>query len=197
MLTPRSWEAGFRYERSDNYITDASDFLEKLSFQGPTMDSAVEEASGTDDENGIVLFGPSHPVMTSVLRASMYRDLIEEVGSVRECLDPYDTQLYLRDHWGFRLTAATASFLPTSIFDASEMYSELKRGHSEPSYQAPYDISQGAAAVFAGTSAQVLSAQSLAESLIWKSVCFGEGPRFYKGNIDATAAEFLARMLNS
>jgi hypothetical protein len=40
----------------------------------------------------------------------------------------------------------------------------------------------------------ILPAQPLAESLIRKAVCFGEGPRFYKDNIDATAAEFLARM---
>ncbi|KAE9365362.1 hypothetical protein N431DRAFT_496467 [Stipitochalara longipes BDJ] len=183
----------FRYEKSDNYITDASDFLQKLSLQTPAMDGAVKEASGTEDENGIVLFGPSHPVMTSGLRVTMYQDLIEEVGSIREWLDPYDTQLYLRDQWGFTLTGSTARFFPTSIYRHREMRSELETGHFESYDETPYNIFQEDTAIFAEEAIQILPAQLLAQSLIWKSVCFGEGPRFYKKNIDATAAEFLAR----
>jgi hypothetical protein len=57
-----------------------------------------------------------------------------------------------------------------------------------------YDPGSGLSDSFVEESSPVLPAQSLAESLIRKSVCFGEGPRFYKGNIDATAAEFLARV---
>jgi hypothetical protein len=43
----------------------------------------------------------------------------------------------------------------------------------------------------------VLPAQPLAEKLIKSAVCFGERPRFFKGNIDAVADEFLTRMNDS
>ena len=135
--------------------------------------------------------------MTSVLRASMYQDFIEEVGSVREWLDPYDTQMYLRDHWGFSLTGATASFLPRSVYRSDRKYGGFEIDNPRSSYETLHDSSQGSSVFFGEESTQIHPAELLAESLIWKSVCFGEGPRFFKGNIDATAAEFLARIINS
>lgn len=180
----------FRYEKSDNYVTGASNFLQRLSLQDPVMDSAAPGTPDTENESGIILFGPSHPVMNSVLRATMYQDLVQEVGSVGEWLDPYNTQLYLQNQWGLKLTASTARLLPMSKCRQGEI-----RGNSEAGqFVSSYDPGSGLSDSFVEESSPVLPAQSLAESLIRKSVCFGEGPRFYKGNIDATAAEFLARV---
>lgn len=180
----------FRYEKPDNYVTGASNFLQRLSLQDPVMDSAAPGTPDTENESGILLFGPSHPVMNSVLRATMYQDLVQGVGSVGEGLDPYNTQLYLRSQWGLKLTASTARLLPTSKCRQGEI-----RGNSEAGqFVSSYDPGSGLSDSFVEESSPVLPAQSLAESLIRKSVCFGEGPRFYKGNIDATAAEFLARV---
>jgi hypothetical protein len=172
----------FRYEKSDNYVTRASNFLERLSLQDSAMD--------TENESGIILFSPSHPVMNSVLRVTMYQDLVQEVGSVGEWLDPYNTQLHLQNRWGLKLTASTARLSATSKRQQGEI-----RGNSEAGqFVSFYDPGSGLSDSFVEESSPVLPAQSLAESLIRKSVCFGEGPRFYKGNIDPTAAEFLARV---
>jgi hypothetical protein len=97
----------FRYEKSDYYVSDASDFLRQLSLHDMARSSPASTPE-TEGESGIILFGPSHPVMTSLLRATVYQDLAPEVGSVGEWLDSYNTQLYLQNHWGFKLTASTA-----------------------------------------------------------------------------------------
>lgn len=183
----------FRYEQSDNFVTGAADFLQQLSLQDSDN---VEAMPDTENESGIILFGPSHPVMTSSLRTTMHQDLVHEVGSVGEWLDPYNTQLHLQNEWGFKLTATTAR-LSSTKYQHGEMRGDFEADQFQSSSRSWSNISQEASgsSVAVKNSCAVLPAQPLAESLIWKSVCFGEGPRFYKGNIDATAAEFLARMM--
>jgi hypothetical protein len=182
----------FRYEKFDNYVSDASNFLEGLSLENPAH--AAKRMQNTQNKSSIVLFGPTHPVMTSVLRTMMYQDMVQEVGSVSEWLDPWNTQLYLQDEWGFKLTASTAIFSPISTYQNGKRGTSFEAGQIPSTSELSYIFSHEVMNNSTEDSSPILPAQPLAESLIRKAVCFGEGPRFYKDNIDATAAEFLARM---
>jgi hypothetical protein len=115
------------------------------------MDSAAPGTPDTENEGGIILFGPSHPVMNSVLRATMYQDLVQEVGSVGEWLDPYNTQLYLQNQWGLKLTASTARLSPTPRCQQREI-----RGNSEAGkFVSSYDPGSGLPDSFVESPAQV------------------------------------------
>jgi hypothetical protein len=134
----------FRYEKFDNYVSDASNFLEGLSLENPVTDDAVQRIQNTQNESSIVLFGPAHPVMTSVLRNMIYQDMVQEIGSVGEWLDPWNTQLYLQEEWGFKLTASTVIFSPISTYQNSERGVSFDAGHipstSGPSYIFSHDL---------------------------------------------------------
>lgn len=202
-----------RYEKYGDFLADVSSFMERMSLEDSATEDPVEGVSDSENESSLVLFGLSHPVMTSPLRATIQNDMVQENGSLGEWFDPWNTQLYLQKQWGFELTASTArlaipkSAPQTMTGDLSESFSEdLFQTAVEPWYgsmqEAQEAMDRGESwfapeKTTAQTSNPVLLVQPLAERLIKSAVCFGEGPRFIKGNINVAANEFLARMNDS
>jgi hypothetical protein len=199
-----------RYEIFGDFVSNASVFLQKLSLEDSTIEDVAAGRSAFENESSIVLFGPSHPVMTSPLRAKIQHDMMQEIGSLSEWLDPWNTQRYLQKQWGFVLTASTARLVieklarqnpPEEVPDyfvhdpylshvepwyGSTQEAQEAMGRDESWFVPPKNVPE--------EPNPVLPSQALADKLIESAVCFGEGPRFFKGNIDATASEFLTRM---
>jgi len=84
-----------RYEKYGDFLADAPSFMERMSLEDSATEDTVEGVSDSENESNLVLFGPSHPVMTSHLRATIQNDKLRESGSLGEWLDPWNTQLYL------------------------------------------------------------------------------------------------------
>jgi hypothetical protein len=55
------------YEKYGDFLSNASDFLERMSLKYSAMEDPIEGASDAENESSLVLFGPSHPLLTSPL----------------------------------------------------------------------------------------------------------------------------------
>jgi hypothetical protein len=60
----------------------------------------------------------------------MHEDMIEEVGSVGEWLNAWNTQVYLQYKWGFKLTASTASFFSITAYPNGKIDGGSETGQS-------------------------------------------------------------------
>jgi hypothetical protein len=188
----------FRYRfRHDN----PSDFISLANNQLASM--SISPHDNNSPEEKLVIFGPEDPVMTDPTRGKIYEEIEEREGNLKEWLDPWDTQEHLSRKWGLQLTYSDVRVSSQTL------------GHLPPSWDLPLDDIFLAAtsdpnmlglwdkrANFAAddyevpkTSDLVFNAKPLAMKLIQESVCFGEGPRFFKRNIDVAASSFLGNVI--
>ncbi|KAH7372207.1 hypothetical protein BKA64DRAFT_751004 [Cadophora sp. MPI-SDFR-AT-0126] len=221
----------FKYETPDTFLSLAGDQLARMSISDPNSNpeaqmetnpnqipkSAAEIDTGVDiDTNSsVVLFGPSHPVMSAPLRAKIHSEVNYEIGSMSEWLDPWNTQQYLLSRWGLRCSYATASVsadrwagVNSSSFGnlvVETMPAMLPGNGSTLEALYPWDAQHQQLGVdvnwlfedvgFQGQVPRhpdfVFDSGPLAEKLIKEAVCFGEGPRFFKEHIDNAVREFM------
>ena len=192
----------FRYRfRHDN----PSDFISLATNQLASMSVSPHDNKEERSLERMVLFGPSGPVMTSPIRGKICEEIEEREGDLKEWLDPWDTQEHLSRKWGLQLAYSDVRVSGQAL------------GHLAPSWDLPPDdtllpaISDSHVLESWDKRANVtiddfgrpksedlvFNAKPLAEKLIHESVCFGEGPRFFKQNIDNAASSFLGQAINS
>ncbi|KAE8442610.1 hypothetical protein EG329_003033 [Mollisiaceae sp. DMI_Dod_QoI] len=163
-------------------------------------------------DDRLLLFGPSHPVMTQPLRAMIRFEADQEIGQLDEWLDPWNTQQYLGSRWGLQLAWATARISSQTLAAlgvGDVPGNTLRLSGVEPGHHNPWenqedptssvrslDITGFLPTVDLSESPNeetvILNSQPLAEELIQHSICFGEGPRFQKERIDVAAQNLLA-----
>ncbi|KAK0105117.1 hypothetical protein ONS95_004521 [Cadophora gregata] len=217
----------FKYETPDTFMSLAEGQLSRMSISDsdpsletgakPTQKYAAafqnEASAGVGTDSSVVLFGPSHPVMSAPLRAKIHSAVNYEIGSMSEWLDPWNTQQYLLSRWGLRCSYVTASIpaerwtavhSPTSKNFANDTMSPMlpETGLQDVHIWDAQNQQQGVdvGGFFEDVSFQrqapsppdfVFNSQPLAEKLIQEAVCFGEGPRFFKQHIDDAVQQFL------
>ncbi|CZR63829.1 uncharacterized protein PAC_13726 [Phialocephala subalpina] len=200
---PRIGRYRFRYEQTDDFLEQVRSTLTRMSLeeQDPNYQSTGAETMTSNHK--FVLFGPSHPVMTQPLRAMIHRDANREIGELDQWLDPWNTQEYLVNRWGLQLTWATVQ-----ISDGTLAAVGLGGAPRDPNIglrnQYPWENlhSVDVRGFFPDMDLPtppneehlILNCQSLAEDLIQGSICFGEGPRFFKDKIDAAVQQFVATL---
>jgi hypothetical protein len=194
-----------RYEAPD-------DFIELASRQINLMSLSNHQRAGNgaeEDEKGLVLFGPSHPVMNSGLRRSIYQDIQmdaqQDLSSLKQWLDCYGTQEYLFTQWGLQLYSTTSPevrssnaslgsgeiSLPGHEISEPELWTKVGQKGTHRVVVNPEAKSMSSIAIHEGEFSFEQKLQLFATRLVEQAVCFGEGPRFLMSNIDKLAVEFL------
>ncbi|KAL2062208.1 hypothetical protein VTL71DRAFT_6474 [Oculimacula yallundae] len=200
----------FKYETTANFMSLAEGQLSRMTIGDSDVEMGANPNQTPAAASSLVLFGPSHPVMSAPLRAQIHSEVNYEIGSMSEWLDPWNTQQYLQSRWGLQCSYATAS---VSAERWASVNSEVGNDFANepvvlpvgdlPSIR-PWDpLSQQAQAGPFGDAALpgqapmppdlIFNSQPLAEQLIQEAVCFGEGPRFFKEHIDKAVRNFLGR----
>ncbi|KAG4434802.1 hypothetical protein IFR05_009705 [Cadophora sp. M221] len=206
----------FKYETTANFMELAEGQLSRMMIG----DDDFELEMGANPNqipaaaSSLVLFGPSHPVMSAPLRAQIHSEVNHEIGSMSEWLDPWNTQQYLKRRWGLRCSYATANISAErwaavtsnspAVGDFSNYPAMLPVSGTGLQESYPWDVPNQQFGVdvsgfFGDTQAPrppdlVFNSQPLAEKLIQEAVCFGEGPRFFKEHIDNAIKQFLGRV---
>lgn len=201
---PRIGRFRFRHQKTDDFVDQVRNTLAQMSFEENDINLLSTGAQRMSPDDQVVLFGPSHPVMTQPLRAIIHRDANKEIGELDEWLDPWNTQQYLASYWGLQLTWATAQ-----ISDQTLAALGLSGAPRDPIMlldiglqdQYPWENLGGVDVSgffpdmgFPEQEPVILNCQTLAEDLIQNSICFGEGPRFLKKKIDTSVQRFLATL---
>lgn len=192
----------FRHEQTEDFLAQVRNQLSKMY---------LEEQTGIPTpsfDDSVVLFGPSHPVMLNPLRAIIQRDAKDEIGLLDDWLDPWNTQQYLENRWGFRVFWDTTQISyqhkknpslggiatnPLILLDTTPQHRILW----DPDLNILHHGEEVDVTAFfpqvseSSDNLLVFNSQPLAEHLIRHSVCFGEGPRFLKEKIDTAAQHFL------
>jgi hypothetical protein len=189
---PSVFRYRFRHDNPSDFISLAANQLASMSISPPHDNNSPEEK--------LVLFGPEDPVMTDPIRGKIYEEIEEQEGDLKEWLDPWDTQEYLSRKWGLQLTYSNVRMSglpppwglpPDDIFLAAYL---------DPNMLVPWGKRANLAVDDFGipkSSDLVFNAKPLAMKLIQESVCFGEGPRFFKRNIDDAAFSFIGNVIDS
>ncbi|PVH76281.1 hypothetical protein DL98DRAFT_592335 [Cadophora sp. DSE1049] len=224
----------FKYETPDTFLSLAENQLSRMriSESNPNLlankdmranpnqipSTATDADAQTDADSSVILFGPSHPVMSAPLRAKIHSEVDYEIGSMSEWLDPWNTQQYLLSRWGLRCSYAAARISaerwagvnPLGVVNIANDTLPAMLPGSGSSFQALYPWGaqnqhldmENVSEFFGRASFQgrwprppdfVFDSGPLAEKLIKEAVCFGEGPRFFKENIDKAVREFQGR----
>ncbi|KAH7311000.1 hypothetical protein BKA65DRAFT_518439 [Rhexocercosporidium sp. MPI-PUGE-AT-0058] len=214
----------FKYESIATFISLAQGQLSRMSIGDGEVEMGGNPnqtpAAAADVQSSLVLFGPRHPVMVAPLRKMIHGEVNEEIGSMNEWLDPWNTQQYLMRRWGLRCSYETANISAerwaavTSDYSAVGDFSGIPAmlpgsgtgtgiqdsyPWDAPNRESGVDVSDffgdaGLPGLASRTPDFVFNSQPLAEKLIQEAVCFGEGPRFFKEHIDDAVKQFLGRV---
>jgi hypothetical protein len=187
---PSAFRYRFRHDNPSDFISLATNQLASMSISPPHDNNSPEEK--------LVLFGPEDPVMTDRIRGKIYEEIEEREGDLKEWLDPWDTQEHLSRKWGLQLTYSNvrvSSLPPSWDLPPDDIF---LAANSDPNMLEPWGKRANLAVDDFGipkSSDLVFNAKPLAMKLIQESVCFGEGPRFFKRNIDDAASSFLGNVI--
>ncbi|KAL5325254.1 hypothetical protein ACEPPN_006378 [Leptodophora sp. 'Broadleaf-Isolate-01'] len=99
----------FKYETTANFMELAEGQLSRMTIGDDDVEMGANPNQAAAAASSLVLFGPSHPVMSAPLRAKIHSEVNHEIGSMSEWLDPWNTQQYLKSRWGLRCSYATAN----------------------------------------------------------------------------------------
>lgn len=92
----------FKYETPATFMQLAEGQLSRMTVGDQDVERGANPNHTPAAEASLVLFGPSHPVMSAPLRAQIHTEVNYEIGSMAEWLDPWNTQQYLDSRWGLQ-----------------------------------------------------------------------------------------------
>ena len=191
----------FRHEDPRLLVGHLEDHLSKVA--------EITLSTQEDQTGAVVLHGPLDASMSSALRRAIFKDVSVELGTIEGWLDPFHTQEYLAGRWQIQLTSDSAQVstqtlrsLNIPVPDVAILQNTELYYPSQPqSLWRDQDMLQWGIQSFLEPRSQefnlVINAQPLSQALVSESICFGEGPRFFKGNIDKAVIAFLSGISSS
>lgn len=107
---PRVGQYRLRHERPQNLMEKVRYQLNKMGIDANDTDAYIESPNSTitNPDSSLIISGPSDYEILDVLMLKIVRDYTQERGNLGEWFDPWSTQQYLVNHWGFHLSSTTA-----------------------------------------------------------------------------------------